>query len=160
MTEDVIPAKPTPFKHRMGHLAACAAGGRAIKIVAIGSSTTVGEGGIVSYPQRLEFALRAHYPGRHVDVLNRGVGGEEAPAEADRMQRDVIVENPCAVIWRVGINGVWQKQDLQNGCRRYPGWADTAGEGSARYCPDGSSIHPRGVGERAGWWGIRHGAVH
>jgi hypothetical protein len=115
MTEDsttVMPAKPTPFEHRMGHLAACVAGGRAIKIVAIGSSTTAGEGGIVPYPQRLEFALRAHYPGRHVNVLNRGVGGEEAPAEADRMQRDVIVENPCAVIWQVGTNAVWQKQDL------------------------------------------------
>jgi len=36
--------------------------------------------------------LRARYPGQHFDVLNRGVGGEEAPDELRRMQQDVIAE--------------------------------------------------------------------
>ena len=63
-------------------------------------------------PQRLEAALRAHYPGRHFDVLNRGAGGEEAPDQLRRMQRDVIDERPSVVIWQVGSNAVWKKQDL------------------------------------------------
>jgi lysophospholipase L1-like esterase len=77
----------------------------AIKIAAIGSSTTAGEGGIVPYPHRLESALRSRCPGRNFDVLNRGVGGEEAPDELRRMQTDAIAERPSVVIWQVGTNG-------------------------------------------------------
>jgi lysophospholipase L1-like esterase len=84
----------------------------AIKIVALGSSTTAGEGDVVPYPQRLEHALRANCPGRNFDVLNRGVGGEEAPDELRRLQRDVVDERPSVVIWQVGTNAVWKKQDL------------------------------------------------
>jgi lysophospholipase L1-like esterase len=79
------------------------AGVGAIKIVAIGSSTTAGEGDIVPYPQRLENALRSRYPVRNFDVLNRGGGGEEAPDELERMQRDVVDERPGVVIWQVGV---------------------------------------------------------
>jgi hypothetical protein len=43
-----------------------------------------------------------------IDVINRGVGGEEAPSERDRLQRDVIEENPSLVIWQVGTNAVWK----------------------------------------------------
>lgn len=83
---EVIPAQPAPFRHPMDRLAGRLAGVGAIKIAAIGSSTTAGERGIVPYPQRLEGALRARYPGRNFDVLNRGVGGEEAPDELHRIQ--------------------------------------------------------------------------
>jgi lysophospholipase L1-like esterase len=107
-----IPAKPSPFQHEMPALAGRLAGVGAIKIVAIGSSTTAGEGQIVPYPQRLEAALRAKYPGRNFDVLNRGVGGEEAPDELRRMQWDVIDERPSVVIWQVGTNAAWKGQDL------------------------------------------------
>jgi lysophospholipase L1-like esterase len=112
-TLNVIPAQPAPFSHSMDRLAGRLAGVGAIKIAAIGSSTTAGERGIVPYPQRLESALRARYPGRHFDVLNRGVGGEEAPDELQRMQRDVIAERPSVVIWQVGTNAVWKKQSLK-----------------------------------------------
>jgi hypothetical protein len=96
----------------MPRLAGRLGGVGSIKIAALGSSTFAGEGGIVPMPQRLETALRAHYPGRNFDVLNRGVGGEEAPVELLRMQRDVIDERPSVVIWQVGTNAVWKKQDL------------------------------------------------
>lgn len=66
------------------------------------------------YPQRLETALRGRYPGRNFDVLNRGVGGEEALDEARRMQRDVVDERPSVVIWQVGTNAVWKKQNLKD----------------------------------------------
>jgi lysophospholipase L1-like esterase len=107
-----IPAQPIPLRHRMRWLSGRLAGVGAIKIVAIGSSTTAGEGDIVPYPQRLERALRASYPGRNFDVLNRGVGGEEAPDEFRRLQSDAIDERPSVVIWQVGTNAVWKNQDL------------------------------------------------
>lgn len=107
-----IPVQPTPFRHGMPRLAGRLAGVGSIKIAALGSSTFSGESGIVPMPQRLEAALRAHYPGRHFDVLNRGVGGEEASDELRRMQRDVIDERPAVVIWQVGTNAAWKNQDL------------------------------------------------
>ncbi|WP_342724213.1 GDSL-type esterase/lipase family protein [Bradyrhizobium sp. B097] len=112
-TLDVIPAQPIPFRLRMDRLAGELAGQGTIKIAAIGSSTTAGEGGIVPYPYRLESALRARRPGRNFDVLNRGVGGEEAPDELRRMQTDVIAEHPSVVIWQVGTNAAWKNQDLK-----------------------------------------------
>jgi hypothetical protein len=96
----------------MPRLAGRLAGVGGVRIAALGSSTFAGEGGIVPMPQRLETALRAYYPGRNFDVLNRGVSGEEAPQELLRMQRDVIDERPAVVIWQVGTNAVWKKQDL------------------------------------------------
>jgi lysophospholipase L1-like esterase len=107
-----IPAQPSPFRHRMRWLSGRLTGVGAIKIVAIGSSTTAGEGDIVPYPQRPEQKLRAIYAGRNFDVLNRGVGGEEAPDELRRLQRDAIDERPTVVIWQVGTNAVWKNQNL------------------------------------------------
>lgn len=107
-----IPAKPASFRHPMRRLYGRLAGVGAIKVVAIGSSTTAGEGGIVPYPQRLENALRKSYQGRNFDVLNRGVSGEEAPDELRRLQQDVIDERPSVVIWQVGTNAAWKGDDL------------------------------------------------
>jgi len=110
----VIPAQPAPFRHPMIRLRERLAGSGTIKIVALGSSTTAGEGGIAPYPQRLETELRRrfkeqHQIDRHFDVLNRGIGGEEAPKEFKRMQQDVIDERPSVVIWQVGTNAAWDK---------------------------------------------------
>lgn len=106
-----IPAQAIPFRHAMPHLAARLKASGAIRMVAIGSSSTAGEGDIIPYPQRLENALRV-WRGRPVDVLNRGIGGEEAPDEVARLQRDVLDENPSVVIWQVGSNAVWKQQNL------------------------------------------------
>lgn len=46
-----------------------------------------------------------------IDVLNRGISGQEAPAERERLGRDVIAEAPSLVIWQVGTNAVWQPPD-------------------------------------------------
>ena len=54
--------------------------------MAIGSSSTAGEGNIVPYPDRLELALRRNNYGRMIDVLNRGIGGQEAPEELARFE--------------------------------------------------------------------------
>jgi hypothetical protein len=57
--------------------------------------------------------LRASYSGRCIDVLNRGKGGEEAPVEVLRFERDVIAENPCLVIWQIGTIAAWRGQDIE-----------------------------------------------
>jgi acyl-CoA thioesterase I len=81
---------------------------RKIKIVAIGASSVAGEGGVVPFPARLELALRNRYPGRMIDVLNRGIGGQEAPEELTRFQDDVIAEDAALVIWQVGTNAIYR----------------------------------------------------
>lgn len=113
-----LPALPSPLAYPLTNLAARLRlkARPAVKIVALGSSTTAGEGGIVAYPYRLEALLRARYapqpqPRPMIDVLNRGVGGEEAPQEFDRLEDDVVAEQPCLVIWQVGTNAVWQSPD-------------------------------------------------
>jgi len=53
-----------------------------------------------------------------IDVINRGMGGEEAPDERDRLQRDVINENPS---WAIlagrherGLEGQRSKQSSRS----------------------------------------------
>lgn len=116
-----IPAQPAELGCDLPNLAKRLAGTGPVKIVALGSSTMEGEGGIVAFPYRLEAALRQEYFDRHkdlkdprdqkrmIDVINRGLGGQEAPKERDRMQEDVIAENPQLVIWQIGTNSVWQQ---------------------------------------------------
>jgi lysophospholipase L1-like esterase len=107
-----IPVQPAPFEYDLPNLAEAIAAAGNVKIVALGSSTTAGEGGIVAYPCRLEAVLRDRYANPGIDVINRGVSGEEAPKERDRLDRDVIAEQPRLVIWQMGTNAVWQsKQD-------------------------------------------------
>jgi lysophospholipase L1-like esterase len=109
-----IPAHPSPFRYSLPHLAEHLTGSGSIKIVAIGSSTTAGEGGVVAYPYRLEEALRIKYVGRMIDVLNRGKSGDEARAELSRLESDVLDEAPALVIWQVGTNAVWKGYDLND----------------------------------------------
>jgi acyl-CoA thioesterase I len=83
--------------------------GRPIKIVAIGSSSTFGSGATSpanSYPSQLEAELKAKLHGLPVTVLNKGIGGEEAPQMVARFDADVIDENPDLVLWQVGSNSV------------------------------------------------------
>jgi lysophospholipase L1-like esterase len=103
-----IPVRPPAFRHRLANLARRIADQQQpVKIVALGSSTTAGEGSIPPYPGRLEAALLARYPGRAITVVNNGHPGEEAPDEVQRIPAEVIDEKPDMVIWQVGTNAVW-----------------------------------------------------
>lgn len=95
------------FKQPMQRLAESLVRRRKIKIVAIGSSSVAGEG-VIPFPARLELALRNRYPGRMIDVINRGIGGQEAPEELARFQDDVIAEDAALVIWQVGTNAIYR----------------------------------------------------
>jgi lysophospholipase L1-like esterase len=105
-----IPVVPIPFEHGLAHFARSLAIGQA-RIVAIGSSTTAGEGHIKAYPERLLSFLQAEYPNAGIAMVNKGVGGQEAPVELQRFATDVIAEKPDLVIWQVGTNAVWQSPD-------------------------------------------------
>jgi len=100
------------FKYPLPHLALSLKRQRRTRIVAIGSSSTAGEGNIVPYPHRLELALRrdSNNYGRMIDVLNRGFGGQEAQDELSRFEPDVIGEAPALVIWQVGTNAVFHDE--------------------------------------------------
>jgi hypothetical protein len=102
-----IPADLVRFERPLFHLARQLKGTAPVKIVAIGSSSTAGEGTIAPYPGRLETALRLRFSGRMIDVLNRGIGDEEAPQEFKRLDADVIGQTPVLAIWQVGTNAVF-----------------------------------------------------
>jgi hypothetical protein len=55
--------------------------------------------------------LGGKYMNPRIDVINRGVGGEEAPKELERINRDVIAERPSLVIRQMGTNAVWQSKE-------------------------------------------------
>jgi hypothetical protein len=105
-----IPVAPIPFEYGLPHFARGLQGGL-VNVVALGSSSTAGEGGIAPYPSRLQALLTDQYPTVAVNIINRGIGGQEAPAELDRLQSDVIDLNPNLLIWQVGTNAVWQPAD-------------------------------------------------
>jgi hypothetical protein len=105
-----IPVEPIPFEHGLTRFAKALVRGRP-KVVAIGSSTTAGEGNIKAYPERLLSLLQAQYSNAGITMVNKGVSGQEAPAELRRFDTDVIAEKPDLVIWQVGTNAVWQGPD-------------------------------------------------
>ena len=83
--------------------------GKALTIVAFGSSSTEGAGASApdtTYPARLEARLRAALPDVALRVLNRGRGGEEVREMLARLERDVVAEAPTLVIWQAGANAV------------------------------------------------------
>lgn len=85
--------------------------GRALTIIAFGSSSTEGSGASSpdhAYPARLEARLRAAMPGVALRVLNRGRGGEEVGQMLARLDAEVLAERPDLVVWQAGANAVLQ----------------------------------------------------
>ncbi len=123
MAETSAPGDTLPdivgFKHPLPNLARSLKL-RNTKIVAFGSSSTSGMLQVVPYPARLELMLRNEYGTdgsnpfgkRMINVINRGVGGEEATTEMLRIQSDVIAEAPALVIWQVGTNAVFRSNEF------------------------------------------------
>jgi lysophospholipase L1-like esterase len=78
-----------------------------VKVLAIGSSSTVGIGAsspAATYVAKLETDLEGSLKGFDFLVLGRGLSGEEAQGAADRMKREVAQAQPDLVVWQVGTN--------------------------------------------------------
>jgi acyl-CoA thioesterase I len=130
------PNKPELLARPMPHVAARIAQGGTLTIVALGSSSTSGTGASrpnYTYPSRLAALLTARFPGVSVRVVNRGVAGEEAPAMAARIDRDVLSEHPDLVIWQVGTNGVLDEMEADKA-------GDVVRDGIARIKAAGADV--------------------
>src|SRR5262245_56927911 len=80
---------------------------RAVKVLAIGSSSTAGMGAssqAATFVARLETSLEGTLKGLDFEVIGRGLGGEEAQGAADRMKREVEEAKTDLVVWQVGTN--------------------------------------------------------
>ncbi|MCX7683880.1 MAG: SGNH/GDSL hydrolase family protein [Acetobacteraceae bacterium] len=101
---------------RLPALAARVSAGQPVRVVAFGSSSTAGIGATApdrTYPHRLQAELSAHWPGVRVEVLNRGVGGEDVIEMLARLERDVLLARPALVVWQLGVNAALRRQDVQ-----------------------------------------------
>jgi acyl-CoA thioesterase I len=99
----------------LDHSAARLARKRALQVVALGSSSTAGFGASaaeMNYPSRLEEELRDRFPGSAIEVVNRGVGGQDIGEEFARLGRDVIALRPDLMIWQVGTNAVLRRDNF------------------------------------------------
>lgn len=79
----------------------------ALKILAIGSSSTAGIGATsngMSYPSQLETILENALKGIDIQIINRGVTGEVAEITADRIRSEVAINKPDLVLWQLGTN--------------------------------------------------------
>jgi acyl-CoA thioesterase I len=77
-----------------------------LRIVSLGSSSTQGVGATSparTYPAQLEAILERRLPGRTVEVVNKGVGGDTIEDNLRRLG-EVLRLRPDLVIWQVGTN--------------------------------------------------------
>jgi lysophospholipase L1-like esterase len=112
--EAPCPAEPPAPVLHLRHLRAALEHGAEAVVVAFGSSSTQGSMAsdpAHSYPAELQAALEHALPSMHVAVLNRGIGGQDAPEELLRLQADAIAVRPQLVIWQVGANGALRNAD-------------------------------------------------
>lgn len=103
------------FRRPLRALSRAVRANRVVKILAIGSSSTVGVGAsspAANYVARLEKSLEGSITGMDFDVVGRGVGGEVAQGAADRMKREVEQTKPDLVVWQVGTNDAINKVDV------------------------------------------------
>lgn len=88
--------------------------GRQLRIIALGSSSTAGAGASAtrfSYPSRLAVELAQRRPSASVEIINRGLNGEDAWENTGRLQSDVIDAKPDLVIWQMGTNAILHELD-------------------------------------------------
>lgn len=109
------PKGPAAASAALPHVARKLSAGESVTIVAFGSSSTQGFGTTspaYTYPNRLAEQLRRKYPDSKINVINKGVGGQDTPEMMARLQSSVIDERPDLVIWQLGTNTVVRGGDI------------------------------------------------
>jgi acyl-CoA thioesterase-1 len=89
------------------HLAEALRNRHPIRILTIGSSSTVGVGATsngASYPVQLEKILETAIKDANIEIISRGVTGEVADITADRIMSEVALDKPVLVLWQLGTN--------------------------------------------------------
>ncbi|NOU06434.1 MAG: SGNH/GDSL hydrolase family protein [Hyphomicrobiaceae bacterium] len=90
---------------------------RAPKVLAIGSSSTVGVGASRpsnAYIAKLESGLERMFVGLDFDVVGRGMSGEVAEGQSARMKDTIADVKPDLVLWQVGTNDAIRHIDLDS----------------------------------------------
>ena len=109
------PTDVTRLAQPLARTAARLARHQPLTIVAVGSSSTFGAGAstpAASYPSRLAVELKTLFPKETINVINRGVNGEEVTDMLKRFADGVIKEKPDLVLWQVGTNSVLRDKPL------------------------------------------------
>ncbi len=109
------PASLLRLQRPLPHVAARLADGGPLKILAFGSSSTLGFGASTpetTYPARLQSELRRRHPKNAITVVNRGVNGNETREMMLRFEIDVLDEKPDLVIWQAGTNTLLNGHDM------------------------------------------------
>jgi lysophospholipase L1-like esterase len=89
----------------LNHVARALRRDRALKIVVLGSASSLGSGATnpdAAWPKRLEVHLAAKLPEATVQVVNRSIAGQGAEKMVDRLRSEVVPEKPSLVIWQTG----------------------------------------------------------
>jgi lysophospholipase L1-like esterase len=90
---------------------------QSVKVLAIGSSSTVGIGASkpsATYVAKLESDLDGAFKGLDFEVVGRGKSGEEAEGQSARMKREVEEVKPDLVVWQVGTNDALDRVNIEN----------------------------------------------
>jgi acyl-CoA thioesterase I len=93
------------------------AGDKYRRVLAIGSSSTVGVGASQAtntYVAKLEIDLELAFKGVDFDVFGRGIGGEVAEGQSARMKQTVEEVRPDLVLWQVGTNDAIRHVDMNS----------------------------------------------
>ncbi len=81
--------------------------GGALRVLAIGSSTTAGVGAsspAAAYPAQLKHEIERRHAGVTVSMAASGIGGETAMEAMFRLQTEIDRWQPDLVVWQVGTN--------------------------------------------------------
>jgi len=122
------PATPPGLTLNLPHAREAVNSTGKLLIVALGSSSTEGSHASSpshAYPAMLRAALARGLPGVQVEVLNKGIGGQDVVEMLARMGQDALAHHPAVVIWQVGANGALRDADPSE-------FARLVGEGVAR----------------------------
>lgn len=96
--KDIQNTSPLP------NVASALEAGKALRILAIGSSPRPGRYGHGNYREEIERILAHAIKGLNVVIINRGVSGELAADAAARIRIAVALTDPDLVLWQVGAN--------------------------------------------------------
>ena len=78
--------------------------GQTVRIAALGDSLTYGWMADRGYIEHLQQMLKERYPAAAVSIVNRGIPGDTARGGLERLDKDIISEQPDMVFVQFGLN--------------------------------------------------------